>query len=350
VKVSWLRTAEELAALAPAWDELAEAEGIPFVRYAWFHAWWEAFGEGSRAVAVAHDGDRLTGVFPLQQHGATLAALANDHSPLYRPFGTEAGIAAVADAALGEAGSLTVPMLDEAHPAFAILRERAAAAGRLVVAQRLQRQPVVELAGSYEDYVRTRDRKYWKDVERRRRKLEAEVSPDELALAPPDDLDRQLTLGFRAEASGWKGERGSAIVDDPRAERFYRDLARAFGDRFRLSALATDGDYAAFDYCILDHGRVWILKGGYDERFRRYAPGLVLTVAEIRRACELGCDAVELLGESVPWKLRFADAGRSVAFLGAYARRPAPLARYAYRRARPALRAAYRRLPGRGVR
>lgn len=351
MKIEWLETPEALAATAEAWEALAEREALPFVRHAWFRIWWEAFGAGrTLAVATAWDGTRLSGVFPLAREGARLTALANDHSPIFRPFGSLEGIEAVAGAALAAATLLTVPALDEEHDSLRILRDSAGAAGRLVVAQTLQRQPVVPLDGTWDSYRTRRDRKFWKDIERRRRKLEADLRPELLALAEPVDLDRQLTLGFRAEASGWKAVRGSAIATDPAAERFYRGIAGSFGERFRVSALATGDVYLAFDYCIVDGGRVWILKGGFDERFRSYAPGLVLTVAQIERAYELGCDAVELLGESVPWKLRFADDSRSVAFLGAYARRPWPLAQYAYRRTRPALRALYRRLPGRGVR
>jgi CelD/BcsL family acetyltransferase involved in cellulose biosynthesis len=93
-----------------------------------------------------------------------------------------------------------------------------------------------------------------------------------------------------------------------------------------------------------------VLKGGYDEAFRRYAPGLMLTLAEIERAQELGLEAVELLGDQADWKAKFANDERAHWLVHSYRRRPVPLARYAYRRAvRPPLRRAYRRVrAGRG--
>jgi CelD/BcsL family acetyltransferase involved in cellulose biosynthesis len=103
----------------------------------------------------------------------------------------------------------------------------------------------------------------------------------------------------------------------------------------------------AFDLCLVDKGRLWILKGGFDEAFRRYAPGLLLTLAGIERAQELGLEAVELLGDQAGWKAKFANDERAHWLVHSYRRRPVPLARYAYRRGvRPPLPRGYRRVRG----
>jgi CelD/BcsL family acetyltransferase involved in cellulose biosynthesis len=333
VRVEWVDSTEALESLRDAWERLAEPEGIPFVRHAWFLAWWRAFGTGRLAVAAAFDGEELAAVLPLERRGAQLSALANAHTPIFRPLGRADALAAAADAAVRSASSLVLPALTEAHPSLAVLREQAWSSGRTVLVQDFQRHPVVRTSGSWDDYRSRLDRKTRKDIERRRRRLDAECSPEYLVLEPPRDLETELTLGFRAEAGGWKGERRTAVLHEPAAERFYREVARAFSveGRFRISAVAVDGAFAAFDY-------------------RRFAPGLVLTLAEIGRAFEQGLDAVELLGEAVPWKLRFADDVRPQVYLGVYRRTPASLARYGYRLVRPIVRDAYRRLPGRRAR
>src|SRR6185369_5086932 len=97
-----------------------------------------------------------------------------------------------------------------------------------------------------------------------------------------------------------KGASGTAIISDPRTETFYREVASSFAERdeLRLSRVVLDGHWAAFDLCLL--------KTGYDERFRRLAPGLVMRLSIIERCFELGLEAHELLGDDTEWKRKFA--------------------------------------------
>jgi CelD/BcsL family acetyltransferase involved in cellulose biosynthesis len=158
------------------------------------------------------------------------------------------------------------------------------------------------------------------------------------------DLERELAEGFTVEASGWKGEKGTAILSSPAATRFYRELAAAFAAEggLRLSTLRVDGRAVAFDYCLLDHGRLWSLKLGIDDDFRRFAPGIVLTLAEIERCFELELRALELCGGDEEWKTRFATSARTHVNLWSFARNPVPLSYALYRRVRPSLVRAYR--------
>jgi CelD/BcsL family acetyltransferase involved in cellulose biosynthesis len=172
----------------------------------------------------------------------------------------------------------------------------------------------------------------------------------ELAIVrSPADLERELEKGFRVEASGWKGRAGTAINSSPDTESFYRTVAREFAQReeLRLSWITLDGQMAAFDLCILHDGRLYLLKTGFDEDFRRLAPGLVMRLSIIEHCFEQGLRSHELLGGESEWKAKFATSTRPHVNLRAYRRNPAGLARYAYRAAlRPRLRNVYRRVKG----
>jgi hypothetical protein len=65
----------------------------------------------------------------------------------------------------------------------------------------------------------------------------------------------------------------------------------------RVDVFAPPGETAAFDFCLLHCGRLYLLKTGFDERFRRLAPGLVMRLSIIERCFESGLDVHELLGE-----------------------------------------------------
>ncbi len=346
MRVEWLEDAAALDQVAPAWEALAGPDALPFERPGWFRAWWAAFGgDGGLAVATGWDGEALTGVLPLRRSGRELHALANDHTPVFRPIG-DAG--PLFEAALARAGVLSLPALTAAEPSTHELRRLARARRRLALVQEYQRHAIVRTDGSFDGYLASLDRKFRKDLQRRARRAEEEVGWRTILLELPSDED--LTLGFAAEASGWKGERGSAILGDPAAERFYRSLPVELPDAARFSALELEGRYAAFDLSLVGGNRVWLLKGGFDEEFRRFAPGLILTLAQIEAATAAGHEAVELLGQAVSWKLRFANDEREQVFVGVYARSPAAAPRYALRRLRPVARALYRKLPGVEVR
>jgi CelD/BcsL family acetyltransferase involved in cellulose biosynthesis len=94
---------------------------------------------------------------------------------------------------------------------------------------------------------------------------------------------------------------------------------------------------------VLHGGRLYLLKTGFDEGFRKLAPGLVMRLSSIERCFELGYQAHELLGSESEWKLKFATTERRHVGLRAYRRRPQTLGRYAYRaKVRPVLKRVHR--------
>ena len=170
---------------------------------------------------------------------------------------------------------------------------------------------------------------------------------EQLIVDVPADLERELERGLRVEASGWKGRSGTAILSRHDTTTFYREVARAFHARgeLRLSSILLDGQAVAFDLSLLYGSRLHLLKTGYDERFRRLAPGLVLRLSVIERCFELGLSAHELLGDDAEWKRKFSNRDRSHNGFRAYAHRPVALSRYGYRRfARPVLKEVRQRL------
>ena len=68
LRVKLLSADAELAALAPAWDELVAAmpRPSPFLLNGWLVEWWRHFGAGGQlAVWTAFRGDRLVAGLPL---------------------------------------------------------------------------------------------------------------------------------------------------------------------------------------------------------------------------------------------------------------------------------------------
>ncbi|MGB7686424.1 MAG: GNAT family N-acetyltransferase [Solirubrobacterales bacterium] len=347
--VEWIGEAPGFAALAGEWKALLPADHFPFDLHCWYLAWWRAFGgDDELAVCTVRRDGELVAAFPLRRADGQLKPLANTHSPLYRPLARdEEAMRAVVAAAMKEGGDLALTGLPARDSSVAQLRDGARAASKRLLAEPAYASPLVDTSGDLDAW-RTQSKPRWgAPLERFRRKMGRDHEAEMEIVVAPRDLEAELADGFRVEASGWKGKAGTAIVSAPETETFYTDVARAFEarDELRFSRIVLDGQTAAFDLTLLHGGRLYLLKTGFDERFRRLAPGLVMRLSVIERCFEAGLRSHELLGEESEWKAKFATGSRPYISLRAYPRTPTGLARYTYRKSiRPGLRSAYRRL------
>lgn len=329
------------ATLEREWDELAERTGAePWVRPGWVRAWHAAFGVGEpELVAVRRDG-RLVAVAPLERAGAVLRSPTNWHTPEYALLAEDGDALAVLAAALLEPRPRRL-QLGFAPPeggGIAEVRRTARAAGFRVLERVLERSPYVPVEGDWESYRATRDRKGMKELRRRRRRLEEEGKLSFELNDGSERLDELLAEGFEVEASGWKGEHGTAIVSRPETRRFYTDVARWAAARgwLRLGFLRLDGRPVAFELNLQTPRRYYVLKGGYDEAFSRYGPGMLIIEDILRHVFEAGLESYEFLGSDEPFKLEWTDLRRDRLLLQAFAPTPAGLADWAaYAAGRP---------------
>lgn len=350
--VEWVTTAERLAGIGESWRALLGRQATPFDTPEWFSAWWSAFGDDGSSelhVATVWRGGELAAVLPLQRRGGQgLAALSNDHSPLFRAVAADAAaLAQVVGAALGDGRQpLTLAAVPSDDPLLATLGERAARLGMRPLLEPAHTSPIVDTAGDPTQWRAASKPRWGAPLERFRRKMGNDHQARFAILEQPEDLDRALARGFEVEASGWKGEHGTAILSSPATTAFYRDFAHAAHARgeLLLSGIELDGALAAFDLTVLRSNRLYLLKTGFDERFRKLAPGLVMRLSVIERCFELGVEAHELLGDDAAWKRKFATTERSHVDCHTYGSGLVGGGRYAYRTiARPLLKRARNR-------
>lgn len=352
--VRWIEDEAAFASLAEGWDRLAEPWGTPFLRHAWFTAWWEAFG-GARDLRICTlwDGDELAGVYPLCANGHRLEAMRNAHTPDYMPFARdERALLELLDAALPACrGYIVQRRIPTETPVPAALTAASRRAGLLTFMEAGIVSPLVRIEDDFDTYMARLSKKTRGDVRRCRRLLEAAGEVKVRAIEPPEDLEAELTAGFEVEGSGWKAERGTAIISSRDTELFYRSVCRRFAadGRVGLSTLELDGRLIAFSMNLVDFDKVWGLKGGYERAFSRFSPGILLTMAEIERCYELGLETLEMLGDEAAWKRKFGWGERRHEVVHSYEWRPAPLVRFVFARyVRPrARRAAMKVQPGR---
>jgi CelD/BcsL family acetyltransferase involved in cellulose biosynthesis len=164
--------------------------------------------------------------------------------------------------------------------------------------------PYVPLPSQWAELDTTLHSKFRANLRRRRRRLATQgtISLERFGGGP--ELASRLDEGLALEASGWKGEAGSAIRQDPQTDAFYRELAAesARNGRLALWFLRLDGRAIAFQYALEHDGRLLLLKPAYDQAFGDCSPGQLLMEDVLRDAIDRGLREFDFLGPDMPWK------------------------------------------------
>jgi len=305
----------------------------PFAHPGWIATWADAFaGRRLSVLGVRREG-RLVGIAPFLARATGVVSPTNWHTPHF-------GLAAVDAQARDELAAglvdrarhrLDISFLDDGSDDLRAFRDAAEAAGRLVLVRTIQRSRYVEVEGDWEDYRRRIGSKALRELRRRRRRLEAEGRVRVDFGKPGERLEELLEDGFAVEGSGWKNERGTAIVSRPETRRFYTDVARWAAKQgwLVLAFVRVDGRVAAFDLCLECDGRTYVLKGGYDPAFRAFAPRTILLHDSLERAFGRGARSYEFLGADEEYKRRWATGAHERQRLQAFPRTATGLAGYA---------------------
>lgn len=334
---------------AKEWDELAErVDAPPFLRPGWTAAWAEAFGVNDLQVVSVHRDRELAAIMPIDTRRSGSRSPVNWHTPLFGPVAidTRARDELLLQLFDRPCSSVELQLVDGSPDSVEPIVEAARERQRLVLSRSVARAPFIELDGSFEDYERGLSRNRRKGLRRHRRKLE-ERGPVSLTVHDGSErLDGLLQQAFRIEASGWKGEGGTAISSRADTLRFYTDIARWASDEgwLRLAFLSVGDRPIACDYALEHDGSWYSLKAGYEDGYRLYGPGALLLQDEIAYLYERGLKRMELLGTEDDFKLSWTDRSADRFWVRAFRRTPAGLAAWASfaarERARPLVRRA----------
>jgi CelD/BcsL family acetyltransferase involved in cellulose biosynthesis len=336
-----------IESLQEEWSDLADrVDAPPFLHPGWIAAWCHEFaGRQVSVLAVRRDG-RLVGLVPFLEVPTGIVAPTNWHTPRFGLLAEDAEARRELCRLLVERARhrLDVCFLYGGSDELRDLRAAAAEAGHRVQTRTCQRSPFVEVDGDWDAYEERVPSKRLREVRRRRRKLSAQGAVTiDFARPGADDLDDLLGDGFSVGGSGWKNERGTAILSSPETRSFYTEVAGWAAARgwLTLAFLRVDGRPAAFDMCLEAHGRIYVLKGGYDTELRSFAPRTILLYESLRRAFASGARSYEFLGADEKYKLPWATGTRDCIRLQSFPQSLTGVTSYvAFRFGRPAAKRA----------
>ena len=329
----------------------------PMLRHEWIRAWIENFAPGSTlrtfvarmgkelhaAVPLVESRDRdadtcflplTTWALPVNDHsqrgGMLLGARAEEALPLVfetivaapgwdrlRLRDLPHGTAEWTLRDLAERDGLRCGIWTSLHSPYRILPETQKP---VLVANGGRKQKGGQAPQSrYELVEASLDSKFRQNLRRRRRRLAEQGETRYVLLDGKDQeaLDVALADFFAIEASGWKGQGGTAIAQRPELVGFYTQIARDAAKRgaLALGFLEHQGVRIAAHLSLVHNAKHYLVKLGYDESFHEYSPGQQLTSEAIRDSCDRGLSEFDFLGPDMEWKRDWEPALRTHSWL-----------------------------------
>ena len=314
----------DAAPIERGWAELCQRSGAsPFLWPGWDRRWRSAFARGRPRYLTAVRDDRLVGVLALEEVGGVLRSAANEHTPVFQPVALDDR--AMHSLASGLATLRPVGIkLDELQLTPAESQRWAAALSPALPRQELAvqyRSPYLDLTPDWTVFEQRLGRSYRKDARRRQRRAAERGELSNATWTSPDGLTGIMDTCMAVEASGWKGQQGSAMSSRTSTRRFYQDLTAWLAARgwLRLELLRLDAAIIAFELHVQHRGIAYAVKVGYDDAHRDLGPGSILTEAVTRRqVADPGLYRAEWLGSDEDYKLRWADGTQDRVVLEAY--------------------------------
>lgn len=131
--------------------------------------------------------------------------------------------------------------------------------------------------------------KFRRNLRRLERRLKEIGNVSYHSISRKNEIHQAYEEFLLVEGSGWKGLKGTktAIKLRENVKKFYLEVIRSFGklDKCVINLLKINEDVIAAQFCIYDSHRINLLKIGYDENYKDYAPSFLL----IKKVFEEGC-------------------------------------------------------------
>ena len=307
------------------WRELLAYHSVsaPFLDEDWVAAWVRAFRPREALVVCGWKGGRLVGLGALQSLSESWAggrttviqSLTNVESPRFEFLSSCCPVDVQEQLwrALCEAGRWDVIRLDhlpETSPTLSAGIKVATELGwsRVVEAtfespwRPLPRPPV-----AWDDGLK---RKFKANLRNRECRLRALGEVTFTVSKGCTEQRAALEVFYRLEASGWKGERGTAITRQANVKAFYDGLTERTAPNLWIPILSVSGRPAAAQLIRVQGRTLFMLKTAYHPDFCLYAPGQLLTARLIRYGIENGMEALDFLADSMTWKADWAPRPR----------------------------------------
>jgi len=298
-----VRTTTPLRDVAPAaWDELAahtvEANGY------YLSPWALAVDAGARGrshvdALCGFVSRRLVALLPVVSAWRAfrlplpIVVSAESYGTLHTPLlarddAAAAALALCDDARARGARAIVLRHVPIEGEAVRAIRETLARAGLAPTVLHGYARACLDATGDAETLLRDAlGAKKLKELRRQRHRLGELGVPTFTVARTPDEVVRAIEIFLALEAGGWKGKRGTALVQHDGDASFIRHAACELAARGQCEiAMLAVGETPIAAGIILKHDtRAFWFKLGVDERFAKLSPGVQLALELTRYFC-----------------------------------------------------------------
>jgi len=311
--------------LAGEWNDLlhrSPADTI-FLTLEYQRVWWQHLGEGELLILAVRDDGELIGIAPLfavvnsqgQRVLATVGCVeVSDYLDFIVAQGREEAIyTALVDYLAGQlsplaGGGWDVLDLCNIHqdsPTLTVLPALAEARGWAISTAKDDVCPIVQLPGTWEEYLQTLEGKQRREIRRKLRRTGADEEVSWYFVGPEYNLGAEVEdfLDLMAASTPDK-----AAFLTPRMRNFFHQLARVtYGAGWLQLAFLEIGSRKAAAYLnFIYNNRVLVYNSGLDwQAFPRFGAGIVLTAYCIRHAIEQGREVFDFMQGDERYKYQF---------------------------------------------
>ena len=307
--------------LAEEWNDLLHrsAADTIFLALEYQRAWWHHLGEGEVLILAMRDGEELVGIAPFvattdPQGQQTLKFVGCVEVADYLDFIVAQGREETVYTALVDyLASPRAPAWDvldlcnihQDSPTLKMLPALAEARDWVVATTRDDVCPIVQLPGTWEEYLQMLDGKQRHEIRRKLRRASGQAALRWYIVGREHDLEAEVEdfLDLMAASSPDK-----AAFLTPRMRNFFRQLARVTYDAgwLQLAFLEIEGQKAAAYLNFIYNNRVLVYNSGLDwQTFPQIGAGIVLTAYCIRHAIEHGREVFDFMQGDERYKYQF---------------------------------------------
>jgi CelD/BcsL family acetyltransferase involved in cellulose biosynthesis len=126
-----------------------------------------------------------------------------------------------------------------------------------------------------------------KELRRQRHRMEEHGAVSFTVARTPQEVTAATEAFLKLEASGWKGERGTALIQTAGDAAFIRRATVTLAEhgQCEIVTLRTGEMPVAAGIVLRQNRRAFFFKLGVDERFAKFSPGVQLTLELTRHLC-----------------------------------------------------------------
>lgn len=140
--------------------------------------------------------------------------------------------------------------------------------------------PYIPLNEPWDSYFKHLSKSFVREIQQKKRRLE-KIGYSVLSSQSGADYPSMQSLledTFKIAEKTWQHKAGTSIASDEKEKRFFTLIAHRFcqNQGLCLYILKIGNDNAAFGYGIKYNDRLYSLKKGYDQKYKKFSPGIIL--------------------------------------------------------------------------